>query len=141
MHITPVLAGLMESNIAHRMAFETFFDVVKNITDMATVRIFDCGTGLNNKFYVNRSDRYAKFQELIASNTEIPAGEQLILFHNKELSELVESTIEIQNWPKKILRGQFFLYQRERLDQQRLVLPEIRKFISFNINYWDWWSI
>lgn len=33
----------------------------------------------------------------------------------------------MQNWPKNLLRGQVYLYQREKLDQQRLVLPEIRK--------------
>lgn len=33
----------------------------------------------------------------------------------------------MQNWPKNLIRGQVYLYQREKLDQQRLVLPEIRK--------------
>lgn len=71
--------------------------------------------------------RFAQFQEVIARTTEIAAGEQLILFNNRELSELIEGTVQMQQWPKNLLRGQVFLYQREKLDQQRLVLPEIRK--------------
>lgn len=71
--------------------------------------------------------RFAQFQEAVARTTEIAAGEQLILFHNRELSEIIEGTIQMQNWPKNLLRGQVYLYQREKLDQQRLVLPEIRK--------------
>lgn len=71
--------------------------------------------------------RYAQFQEAVAKTTEIAAGEQLILFHNRELSEIIEGTIQMQNWPKNLIRGQVYLYQREKLDQQRLVLPEIRK--------------
>lgn len=66
----------------------------------------------------------------MAVTTEITASEQLILFHNRELNEIIEGTLEIHSWPKNILRGQLYLYQREKLDQQRLVLPEIRKTVN-----------
>ncbi|KAK3103172.1 hypothetical protein FSP39_017003 [Pinctada imbricata] len=129
--ITPMLARLMESDITKRMNFDRFYNDVKDIGDMVIVKVFDCCTGINNKLYVNKKDRYAKFQEIIASISEIPAGEQLILFLSKELNELVEATKEIKDWPKKLIGGQFFLYQRERLDQQRLALPEIPPLPQF----------
>ncbi|XP_061195417.1 serine/threonine-protein kinase TBK1-like [Saccostrea echinata] len=129
--ITPIIAGLLESNRAKRWTFDNFFKATSEIMNKITVKVFDVSTGLNDKIYIDKSDRYAQFQERLAVTTEIAAGEQLILFHNRELSEIIEGTLEMQNWPKNILRGQLYLYQREKLDQQRLVLPEIPPLPQF----------
>ncbi|XP_062584069.1 serine/threonine-protein kinase TBK1-like [Saccostrea cucullata] len=129
--ITPIIAGLLESNLNKRWSFDRFFDATDEIMNKITVKVFDCSTGLNDKIYIDKTDRYAKFQERLAITTDIAAGEQLILFHNRELSEIIEGTLEVQNWPKNILRGQLYLYQREKLDQQRLVLPEIPPLPQF----------
>ncbi|XP_062604838.1 uncharacterized protein LOC134266636, partial [Saccostrea cucullata] len=123
---TPIMSGLLESNTTLRWTFEKFFETVQSLREMTTIKLFNCSSGSNNKMYINKTDRFAKCQELIAKETEIAASEQLILYHNREISEVIDMTAEIQNWPKNILHGQLYLYQRERLDQQKLSLPEIR---------------
>lgn len=129
--ITPMIAGLLESSQGLRWTFDKFFNSTNDIMNKITIKVFDCSTGINNKLYIDKTDRYAQFQEAVARTTEIAAGEQLILFHNRELSEIIEGTIQMQNWPKNLLRGQVYLYQREKLDQQRLVLPEIPPLPQF----------
>lgn len=129
--VTPMIAGLLESNQKIRWTFDKFFYSTNDIMNKITVKVFDCSTGINNKLYIDKTDRYAQFQEAVAKTTEIAAGEQLILFHNRELSEIIEGTIQMQNWPKNLIRGQVYLYQREKLDQQRLVLPEIPPLPQF----------
>ncbi|OWF35119.1 serine/threonine-protein kinase TBK1-like isoform X2 [Mizuhopecten yessoensis] len=126
--IVPVLAGLMESTLSVRWSFDRFFDAVNNILNMKVIKMFECNSGCNLRIYVGKSDRYASFQEVLARETDIPAVEQLILYDNRELSEIVVQTMEIQEYPKRILTGQLFLYSRERVDRQKLALPEIPSF-------------
>ncbi|XP_078339559.1 serine/threonine-protein kinase TBK1-like isoform X1 [Crassostrea virginica] len=129
--VTPIIAGLLESDTGQRWSFENFFGRVQTLKEMSTIKLFNCSTGSNNKMYINKTDRFAKCQDLIAKETEIPASEQLILYHNREISEIIDMTSEIQSWPKNVLHGQLYLYQRERLDQQRLNLPEIPPIPQF----------
>lgn len=128
--IVPILAGLMESKLALRWSFDRFFDAVNNINNMKIIKMFECNSGCNLRIYVGKNDRYASFQEVLARETDIPAVEQLILYDNRELSEIVQQTMEIQEYPKRILTGQLFLYSRERVDRQKLALPEIPSFPS-----------
>lgn len=129
--VTPIMAGLLESNTSLRWTFEKFFGTVQSLKEMSTIKLFNCSTGSNNKMYINKTDRFAKCQELIAKETEIAASEQLILYHNREISEVIDMTAEIQNWPKNVLHGQLYLFQRERLDQQKLNQPEIPPIPQF----------
>ncbi|XP_062602166.1 serine/threonine-protein kinase TBK1-like [Saccostrea cucullata] len=129
--VTPIMSGLLESNTTLRWTFEKFFETVQSLREMITIKLFNCSSGSNNKMYINKTDRFAKCQELIAKETEIAASEQLILYHNREISEVIDMTAEIQNWPKNVLHGQLYLYQRERLDQQKLSLPEIPPIPQF----------
>ncbi|KAJ8302294.1 hypothetical protein KUTeg_021281 [Tegillarca granosa] len=129
--ITPLLAGLMECDTKKRWTYEQFFDAVNSIMNMATMKVFSCYQGFNLLIYVNKTDRFASFQEQIARETEIPASEQLILYHNRDLSEIIDPTAEIFTYPKNILLGQLFLYNRERVDQQRLIMPAIPPFPEF----------
>ncbi|XP_055999625.1 serine/threonine-protein kinase TBK1-like isoform X3 [Ostrea edulis] len=129
--VTPIMAGLLESDTRLRWTFEQFFETVQSLKEMIAIKLFNCSAGSNNKMYINKMDRFAKCQELIAKETEIMASEQLILYYNREISEVIDMTAEIQNWPKNVLNGQLYLYQRERLDQQRLNFPEIPPIPQF----------
>jgi len=66
--------------------------------------------------------------------TEIPATDQLILYHNRELSEMVDSALLIDMYPKRLLVDQLFVYSKERMDRQNLTLPDLRKSFLISLN-------
>ena len=75
------------------------------------------------------SQRYAALQEKIAMESDIPSGQQLVLFQNRELEEIVNDlTCEVQNYPTSVLHGQLFLYNKERIDIKKIMIPDIRMF-------------
>ncbi|KAJ8302292.1 hypothetical protein KUTeg_021279 [Tegillarca granosa] len=126
--ITPMFAGMMESNRALRWSFEKYFDYVHTIVNMVSLKVFYSSRGCNLKIYIDGKSRFAALQEHIAMETEIPASEQLLIFNNKELKEVVDATSEIQSYSKNILEGQLFLFNKERYQQDTLVIPDILAF-------------
>lgn len=131
--IVPMLANMMESDKRKRWAFEQFFREVFKIKDMLTLKLYDCSVGSNLKVYVEKNDRYASVQEKIAMESDIPSGQQLILFQNRELEEIVNDlTCEVQNYPTSVLHGQMFLYNKERTDVKKIMIPDIPQYPSFS---------
>lgn len=60
--------------------------------------------------------------------SDIPSGQQLILFQNRELEEIINDiTCEVLHYPASILHGQLFLYNKERIDVKKIMIPDIRK--------------
>lgn len=130
--VVPMLANMMESDKKKRWTFEIFFGEVFKIKDMLPVRLYDCSVGSNLKVYVEKNDRYAALQEKIAMESDIPSGQQLILFQNRELEEIINDiTCEVQNYPTSILHGQLFLYNKERIDVKKIMIPDIPQYPSF----------
>lgn len=56
--VTPMIAGLLESNQKMRWTFDKFFNSTNDIMNKITVKVFDCSTGINNKLYIDKTDRY-----------------------------------------------------------------------------------
>lgn len=56
--VTPMIAGLLESNQKIRWTFDKFFYSTNDIMNKITVKVFDCSTGINNKLYIDKTDRY-----------------------------------------------------------------------------------
>lgn len=56
--VTPMIAGLLESNQKMRWTFDKFFYSTNDIMNKITVKVFDCSTGINNKLYIDKTDRY-----------------------------------------------------------------------------------
>ena len=55
--VTPLIAGLLESSLKLRWTFDEFFRRTNDIMNKITIKVFDCSTGINNKLYVDKSDR------------------------------------------------------------------------------------
>lgn len=53
-----MIAGLLESNQKIRWTFDKFFYSTNDIMNKITVKVFDCSTGINNKLYIDKTDRY-----------------------------------------------------------------------------------
>lgn len=56
--VTPMIAGLLESNQKIRWTFDKYFNSTNDIMNKITVKVFDCSTGINNKLYIDKTDRY-----------------------------------------------------------------------------------
>lgn len=127
--VVPMLANMLESDKRKRWTFEQFFGEVFKIRAMLTIRLYDCSVGSNLKIYVEKGDRYAAVQEKIAMESDIPSGQQLILFQNRELEEIINDiTCEVQHYPSSILHGQLFLYNKERIDVKKIMIPDIPQY-------------
>lgn len=130
--VVPMLANMLESDKRRRWSFEQFFREVFKIQDMLTIRLYDCSVGSNLKIYVEKCDRYAAVQEKIAMESDIPSGQQLILFQNRELEEIVnDMTCEVQNYPTSVLHGQLYLYNKDRTDVKKIMIPDIPQYPIF----------
>jgi hypothetical protein len=55
--VTPIMAGLLESDTGQRWTFEKFFETVQSLREMIAIKLFNCSTGSNNKMYINKTDR------------------------------------------------------------------------------------
>lgn len=71
--------------------------------------------------------RYASIQERIAQETEIPAGSQLILWHDKHLSDVVDLSAAAQSYPKTITKTMLYVVNKLSMEGGVLKLSYIRK--------------
>ena len=72
--------------------------------------------------------RYPTIQERIAQETDIPAGSQLILWHDKQLSDVVELAAAAQSFPKTITNTRLYVINKMAMETGVLKLSYIRKY-------------
>ncbi|KAK3587551.1 hypothetical protein CHS0354_004837 [Potamilus streckersoni] len=132
--LVPVLARLMEVDPESMLKFKEFFFKIREIVKKILILIFCFSTGKKIFIYLKTTDTYAQLQEHIASATEIPPVEQLILFGDFEVSEVVESSAKIEDYPKILLQSLLYVFHRQPLDFVRLERGELPKFPDFTSN-------
>ena len=67
-------------------------------------------------------------QERLAKLTDIHAGDQLILWSDKELSDVIDTSRPVYDFPRSVRKGQLFLVSRTCMDSNGLKSVEIRMF-------------
>lgn len=130
--ITPLVAGLLECNTSRRSTFESVFSVVTDIMDMKILKVFSVVHGSNFKIYINGSKRYAGLQECIAAETQIPSINQLILWTNRQLCDVIDPMVAIRGYPITILKEQLYLYSKDGGENCSMVMYDIPSFPDFN---------
>jgi TANK-binding kinase 1 len=82
--ITPVLAGLLESNISKMLSFERFFATIENISKMRVVDVFCVYLCTCHKVYISpeEPDGVGKLKELIQKQTDLDPRYQELFFEN-----------------------------------------------------------
>ncbi|KAK3595603.1 hypothetical protein CHS0354_009560 [Potamilus streckersoni] len=131
--ITPVLAGLMETNKSKAYTFEQFFDQVKSIVSRKRIEIFLPATCSYFVLYMNGNDKYSNIQEEVASQTGVMLENQLLLCRDKDLRTIVSTTDEISKYPKIILEGDICLFNVDTLVETMPYTLETVPFPQFSL--------
>lgn len=83
--VTPLLAGLMESNPRYMWDFEHFFDEVNVINNKRVMYVFIVKSSFLLHVYVDEHYRLSDLQKQISSETFIKVEEQVLLFDMKRI--------------------------------------------------------
>lgn len=102
-HLTPILAGLLESNELKKWSFNTLFKEVEKIDQKMVLHVFCPHKWSILRIYIKRDATYSRLQELIAEQSEISAENQILIFEGEYLLTLIESEISpVETYPKTI---------------------------------------
>lgn len=82
--ITPVLAGLLESDIVKMSSFENFFATIENISKMKVVDVFCVYSCTCHKIYINpdEPDGVSRLKLLIKEQTDLDPHYQELFYEN-----------------------------------------------------------
>ncbi|KAK3595605.1 hypothetical protein CHS0354_009564 [Potamilus streckersoni] len=128
--LTPVLAGLMETDKSKAWSFEQSFSHVKSIISRKRMEIFYQAACLELILYMREDDKYCNIQEEAAQYTGVIPENQLLLFRDKEFCNYVSATEKICNYPRKAFEGDIYLFNRDTLAEMNIYVPETVPFPS-----------
>lgn len=125
--MTPLLAGLMESNPEIMWPFPKFFDATTDVCSRILLHVFSMCTGTMLHVFASSDDCYAKIQERIAEQADIHANNQMLLFDNARLSTIVQPMQHVSTYPKTSMNDPIILFYNSGADVPRLVLTTFRE--------------
>ncbi|KAI0234398.1 Serine/threonine-protein kinase TBK1 [Lamellibrachia satsuma] len=125
--VTPLLAGLMESNPEIMWPFPKFFDATTDVCSRILLHVFSMCTGTMLHVFASSDDCYAKIQERIAEQADIHANNQMLLFDNARLSTIVQPMQHVSTYPKTSMNDPIILFYNSGADVPRLVLTTFPK--------------
>lgn len=126
--LVSMLAGLIEIDPRKMWNFEQFFGTVHNLDNKLTLKIFSCCTAQEILLYVDRTDTFTKLQDRLAEITELSAGNQLIIWHDQLLSDVINQTEPVQAYPKSVINSRLYLINKTSTEQCVLKMTVIPNF-------------
>lgn len=115
--VTPLLAGLLESDPERMMKFEQFFETVQDITSKRVIFVFHPAMCTILHIYIDAQQQMAQLQDQIAEQTGVRTSNQQILFENHELSKIVGSLQPISTYPYTSPSNPFYLFDAQEMTQ------------------------
>ena len=125
--MTALLAGLMESNVEVMWTFQKFFDETTDICTRTLLHVFSMCTGTMLHVFMRPDDCYAKIQEKIAEQADIHTSNQILLFNNARLCNIVKPMQHVKLYPKTTRDNPFFLWYNSTADVPRLTPTTYRE--------------
>ncbi|XP_076447950.1 inhibitor of nuclear factor kappa-B kinase subunit epsilon-like [Babylonia areolata] len=131
--VTPLLADLMEGGRGHGLSYGAFFSRVQRLKAQVCLRLFDYLHAAEHTLLLDPSARLSTLQSSVASVTEMPVSQQLLLVGGHALEEVVDPQAPISSFPTHITQSLIYLFPREPTALQPLQLspPEIPAFPVF----------
>ncbi|KAL4226441.1 hypothetical protein ACF0H5_014424 [Mactra antiquata] len=114
--LVSMLAGLLEMNAQKMWTFDQFYDTVTNLVNRIVLKLFSCCTSQLVMLYVEPTDTYAEVQEHITSVTDLPVSYQLILWHDKQLCDVIAHNMTVQSYPKPVINTKLFLFNKTSME-------------------------
>ncbi|XP_064633167.1 serine/threonine-protein kinase TBK1-like [Lineus longissimus] len=131
--ITPLLAGLLECQPKQMWSFERFFTEAFSLCAKTVIYVFNVWSGSHLRIYMKKDESYAKFQELIAEQTDISANNQVLLLDGQHFSHMVQALLPAVQYPHTSQDYPIFLYSKDFVQCPKLQLfniPELPQFPS-----------
>ncbi|KAL8611310.1 hypothetical protein ACOMHN_013741 [Nucella lapillus] len=131
--ITPVLAGLMEPDAGRMLTYEMLFSTVKRLQFQEKLSIFHYTSASMHTLFIDSTATLSGLQDAIASATDMPASQQLLLVGGHSLEEVVDALTPVQRFPVHLKQSIIYLFPRESsvAEPVRLTQPEIPPFPEF----------
>ncbi|CAH1784808.1 unnamed protein product [Owenia fusiformis] len=126
--ITPVLARLLEGDPQKSMTFDQLFEFTSSLDEKMVIYVFSACTGSSISVYIGKNESYAKFQDLLAEQTDIKAECQHLLYENQPLQTIVHGTQTADTYPPTSQDMPIFLYNKEFMEFPKLTVWNIPKF-------------
>ncbi|XP_069961225.1 serine/threonine-protein kinase TBK1 isoform X3 [Cherax quadricarinatus] len=130
--VTPLLAGLLEVDPQRMWNFERFFQEVTMILSRKVAYVFLVNKVQPLTVYMDPEHRYEELQYLICEQTDMNPDNQLLLYDNKHLNDVVALDQPASSYPTTNPRMPIVLFSKQE-DDVTLTLPESPavKFGSF----------
>lgn len=84
--ITPVLAGLLETDPQHMISHDMCFRKISNIVDRKAVNIFSTRTSMIQRLYLQQEDNFSHLQQTISIELGVKVEEQYLYLDFREFS-------------------------------------------------------
>ncbi|XP_041349909.1 serine/threonine-protein kinase TBK1-like [Gigantopelta aegis] len=136
--VVPLLAGLMECDESRVITYDVLFRVVQTIAQKITFTIFHYTSCRELKIFIDKNESFSTLQDILASQTDICARDQLLLIDGKPMENLVDMTATVDSYPIHIRDSHIFLFQRDLrfIESERVIHPEIPHIPEF-VNFVD----
>lgn len=123
--VIPLLAGLMEPNEGKMLTYDAMFRIIQNIEKKVTITVFHYNQCEELIIYTEPHTTIAVLKDEIASLTELPSSEQILLVGGQLLERVVDPLAEVSSYPESIRSGKVYLFQREMAEKRKLSRPQI----------------
>jgi len=124
--ITPLLAGLLECDTNKMWSFEKFFKTVTTILSHRLIHIYDVNKLKHNLIYLHPTDTINELKHRIEILTGCSIKKCLLLFNNKQVSEL-KSILSCSETNPVILLN----IESTKIKQSQLLLYKFPNFPDF----------
>ncbi|KAF7282355.1 I-kappaB kinase epsilon [Rhynchophorus ferrugineus] len=130
--VTPLLAGLLEADPRKIWSFEHFFKMVDLLLSRKTTVIFHINKCSLIKVFIDLKESYQHLQEYIFEQTDINAENQILLYKNSLLTNLVEDYVTASGFPSTTQEDPLFLLSKEDNNVNIAPFQELPKFNEFS---------
>ncbi|GFR77891.1 inhibitor of kappab kinase epsilon, partial [Elysia marginata] len=129
--IIPLLAGLMEPNEGKMLTYDAMFRIIQKIDKKVTIKVFHYNRCEELIIYTEPNTTFAGLKDEIASLTDIPSAEQILLVGGQLLERVVDPLADVSSYPDSLKSGKVYLFQREMSEKHKLPKPKIPLFPAF----------
>lgn len=131
--ITPIIAGLLETNPSKVWGFDAFFRNVEVLLSCVIVNIFYVNKAKLIKIYMLPDQKYEDLQQCVTGQTKIESANQILLYKSKSLKSIIQEVTRLSEYPKTSEDYPLFLFNREY--EEFLVMPvQIPEWTDFPVN-------
>ncbi|CAG5136715.1 unnamed protein product, partial [Candidula unifasciata] len=123
--VIPLLAGLMEQDPRKMITYSGLFRIVHSIKQKLTINVFYFSKAEELVIYADPNATLSGLQDLIASQTDLTASDQILIVGGQTLEDVVDSMNPLQTYPSHLRNNAIYLFHRQITEDHKLTQPYI----------------